>query len=65
MQRLVLAVLFVTLATAIVAYLAGRLSRPRESATAPRAVATGDTMQRISFFLLICLMIYVAMNGAA
>lgn len=66
MQRLVLAVLFVTLATSIVAYLAGRVSGSRAGrAASTDAATTGDTMQRTSFFLLMCLMIYVFMNGAS
>ena len=65
MQRLALAVLFVTLAIAVVAYLAGRFSRARDSRAVSDAVSTGDAMQRVSFFLLMCLMIYVTMNGAS
>lgn len=65
MQRLVLAVLFVTLAAAIVAYLAGRFSRSRGGRLASDAASTGTAMQRMSFFLLMCLMIYVFMNGAS
>lgn len=65
MQRLVLAVLFVTLAVAFVAYVAGRFSRRDDASAAGSAVATGGTMQKVSFFLLLCLMIYVAMNGAS
>lgn len=65
MQRLALAVLFVTLATAFVAYLAGRFARFRDHAGSRDAFNTGDVMQRISFFLLMALMIYVFMNGAS
>lgn len=65
MQRLALAVLFVTLVTAIVAYLVGRFSRSRGDRVVSGDLSTGDSMQRISFFLLMCLMIYVAMNGAS
>ncbi len=65
MQRLALAVLFVTLATALVAYLAGRFARLRDHDASRDAFGTGDAMQRVSFFLLMALMIYVFMNGAS
>lgn len=65
MQRFVLALLFVTLAATAVAYLVGRFSRANNTAVERDAALTGSTMQRISFFLLLCLMVYAVMSGAS
>lgn len=63
MQRLLLAFLFVTFLAAAIAYLVGRFSRQTQDRGQSHVVTTGGGMQRISFFLLICLMMYVSVSG--
>jgi hypothetical protein len=65
MQRLVLAVLFIALAAAAVAFAARQVSRLVNGPAVTDAVATGGAMQRISFILLMFLMVYVIMSGAS
>ncbi len=65
MQRLVLAVIFVALAVAAVATTIGVVRRAWSIAdSAPGTGRTqGDTMQKLAFFLLIALILYVSVLG--
>lgn len=63
MQRLLLVFLLVTLLATAIAYLAGRFSRQSQERGGSDLVTTGGRMQRISFFLLLCLMMYVSVSG--
>lgn len=67
MQRLVLAVLFVGLAVAAVAAILRGLRRATAGAgeTGPGLDREGFTMQRLAFFVLIALIFYVSVLGAA
>lgn len=65
MQRLVLAVLLVALAAAVVAFAASRIARAVNPPEGTAVVGGRSSMQKIAFFLLLCLMIYVSMSGAS
>lgn len=64
MQRFVLAFIFLALIAAGMAYLFRRLARSIERSDLSGGGITGGSMQKMSFFLLICLMVYVSLNGA-
>lgn len=63
MARFVFAFLLLTLVVATIGYLAGRFSRTAREQADAGIVASGGGMQRISFFLLLCLMTYVSVSG--
>lgn len=65
MQRLVLAVLFVALAAAAVAFLLRIFFRAAKRAGKADVFETESAMQKIAFFLLLCLMGYVSLSGAS
>lgn len=65
MQRLFLAILFLALVAGAVAVLIRWVAQVFEKSGGTELVSTGSAMQRISFFLLLCLMIYVSMSGAS
>ncbi|NND41823.1 MAG: hypothetical protein HKO04_07075 [Silicimonas sp.] len=65
MQRLVLAVVLVAVAAAAVGFVISRVSRAFDGPDENGAVETRNPMQKISFFLLLCLILYVAMSGAS
>lgn len=65
MQRLVLALLFL----AVIAGLIALLARGVAAALGPKgggpAFPTEDMMQKIAYFLLLCLIVYVSFSGAS
>jgi hypothetical protein len=65
MQRLILAILLVALAAAALAFVASRIARAVSPSDGSSPVATRSSMQKIAFFLLLCLIIYVSMSGAS
>ncbi|NNL35396.1 MAG: hypothetical protein HKP29_09200 [Silicimonas sp.] len=65
MQRLVLAVVLVAVAAAAVGFVISRVARAFDGPDENRAVEARNPMQKISFFLLLCLILYVAMSGAS
>ena len=64
MQRFVLAAIFVAVVVAIGAVLLKGASRVFDGNAAISTRLSGTPMQKVAFFLLIALMIYVSMSGA-
>lgn len=62
MQRLVLAVLLVAALIGLVAYIGAAF---RKSAGGPVLEHEGTPMQKVAYFVLIALMIYVSVMGAS
>ena len=65
MQRLVLAVLFLAIVAGLVALLFRGAKEMADRTGGTAAFTTGGSMQRVAFFLLLCLMIYVSVSGAS
>jgi hypothetical protein len=65
MQRLALAIIAVAIVTSLIALLARSVARSFEDKDGLSAVATGDTMQKAAFFVLLCLILYVSVSGAS
>lgn len=65
MQRLALAIIAVSIAVAVTALVARGAVRLLERAGASQAIATGSTMQKAAFFLLLCLILYVSVSGGS
>ena len=65
MQRLALAVLAVASATALIALLTRSVVRTVEDRGGVSVMTTGGLMQKVAFFLLLCLIIYVSVSGAS
>lgn len=65
MQRIVLAAVFVVAVIAIGAMVARGMARYFEAADNAPAQKTGDSMQKVAFFLLLVLMGYAIMSGAS
>ena len=65
MQRLVLAIVLVAVAAAVVGFIISRLAKAFDGPGDSGDAAARNPMQKISFFLLLCLIIYVAMSGAS
>lgn len=63
MHRLALALIAVAIAVALAVLAARGMARILEKAGSDRAVATGDNMQKVAFFLLLCLILYVSVSG--
>lgn len=64
MQRVVLAIILAALAVAAAAFVVRSAARAMERATTSDAIATGGTMQKLAFFVLLCLILYVSISGA-
>ncbi len=64
MQRLALAILAVSVAITLIAFLVRGVTRRVEQRGGLSAVTTGGMMQRIAFFMLLCLIVYVSVSGA-
>jgi hypothetical protein len=64
MQRFVIAVLFLAIAASLIAFLVASITRVAKRSENAVLLTTGDGVQKISFILLIGLMIYVSMSGA-
>ena len=65
MQRLALAVLAVAIVAALIALLTRSVARRVEDRGGVSAMTTGGMMQKVAFFLLLCLIIYVSVSGAS
>ncbi len=65
MQRLVLAALFVAAVVAVGAIVARGASRLLQGTSDASTETSGDTMQRVAFFLLLALMVYAILSGAS
>lgn len=65
MQRLALALLFVSIAITLIAFLTRRLTRRVENSGGLSAMTTGGMMQKLAFFMLLCLIVYVSVSGAS
>lgn len=65
MQRIVLAAVFVAAIVAIGAMLARGASRMLNNSGDASTQTTGDSMQKVAFFLLLALMGYAIMTGAS
>lgn len=64
MQRFVLALVFAAAIAAVVAFVLSRASRAVQQGDLSGAITRRTSMQKVSFFLLICLMVYVSLSGA-
>ena len=64
MARLAIAFFLLVIAASLVAIVLAMVSRAVQRAGDGVAKAPGASLQKISFFLLLCLMIYVAASGA-
>ncbi len=65
MQRLALAVLAVAIVAALIALLTRSVARTVEDRGGVSAMTAGGMMQKVAFFLLLCLIIYVSVSGAS
>ena len=65
MQRLALAVIAVAIVTAVIAFVMRGIAREFESRGGLAAMTTGGTMQKVAFFLLLALILYVSVSGAS
>ncbi len=65
MQRLALALLAVSIAIALIAYVTRDVSRWFEQKGGLSAMTTGGMMQKVAFFMLLCLIVYVSVSGAS
>lgn len=64
MQRLALAILAVSIAITLIAFVMRGVSRRFEQKGGLAAVTTGGMMQKVAFFMLLCLIVYVSVSGA-
>ena len=65
MQRLALALLAVSIAIALIAYVMNGVTRRIEAKGGLSAMTTGGMMQKVAFFMLLCLIAYVSVSGAS
>lgn len=65
MPRLFLAILIVASAALAIAFVASRAARLFASNETEGLINSRSSMQKLSFFLLLCLMIYVSFSGAS
>lgn len=65
MQRLVLVLVLIAAIAAIVTIAARAIRRISEDPGGTSAAQAGGAMQKLSFFLLLCLILYVSLSGAS
>lgn len=65
MYRVALAILAAAILVAVSAVLFRAAARAIERAGTSPAIATGGTMQKAAFFLLLCLIMYVSVTGGS
>ena len=65
MPRLVLALLIITIAAVMIAVATKSLARLIEVARGDGTADIGNSMQKIAFFVLICLIAYVSLSGGS
>jgi len=63
MPRLVLAILFILIAVALAALMIGAAAKAVHRVGTSPEIATGGSMQKAAFFLLLCLIMYVSVTG--
>ena len=64
MQRLALLIFIAAFVAAISVFLMRRAARGFEQRGGLSAMTTGGMMQKIAFFMLLCLIVYVSVSGA-
>jgi len=64
MQRLALALLFVTIVGSLIALAASGVARAGRQETGVTAPGPGEMVQKVSFLCLFCLILYAAFAGA-
>ena len=64
MQRLALAILAVSIAITLIAYVMRGVVRRVDETGGLSAMTTGGMMQKVAFFMLLCLIVYVSVSGA-
>ena len=65
MQRVALAILLAAILVALSVVLIRAATRAVDRVGTSPAIATGGTMQKAAFFLLLCLIMYVSVSGGA
>ncbi len=65
MQRFALALIAAVIVVGLTVTLLRAAARGVERAVESGTVATGSTMQKAAFFLLLCLIFYVSLSGAS
>lgn len=65
MQRLALAFIAVAIVIGLTAFLLRGAASAMERLGTHPAIATGGTMQKAAFFLLLCLIMYVSVSGGS
>jgi len=65
MQRIALAILAVAIVIGLTAFLIRSAAKMVERVGTTPAIASGGTMQKAAFFLLLCLIMYVSVSGGA
>lgn len=63
MPRLALAIIAVAIVIGLAAFLLRSAARAVDKVGTNPAIATGGTMQKAAFFLLLCLIMYVSVSG--
>ena len=65
MQRLALAVIAIAIVVAVIALVMRSIAREVENRGGLAELTTGGTMQKVAFFMLLCLIAYVSISGAS
>ncbi len=64
MQRLALLIIVAALVAMLSAFLMRRVAQKFEQRGGLHAMTTGGMMQKVAFFMLLCLIVYVSISGA-
>lgn len=64
MQRLALLIIVAAFVAGLSVYLMRRVARGFEQRGGLSAMTTGGMMQKLAFFMLLCLIVYVSVSGA-
>lgn len=65
MARLAIALLAVSIAITLLALLIRHMTRQFEAKGGLSVMTTGGMMQKVAFFMLLCLIVYVSVSGAS
>lgn len=65
MYRLALLIIGVACVAALSVFLVRQMTHMVEQQGGFRSVTTGGMMQKIAFFMLLCLIVYVSISGAS
>lgn len=63
MPRLALAILAVAIAMTLIAFLARSVTQRAQAKGGLSLLTTGGMMQKLAFFMLLCLIVYVSVGG--